>query len=424
MSTESHPPVKDSDPVAPAPTRMVHVEEPRPSHGFSSVLRPWQLARRLDWRISALVLLALVSLPIWRSIGSHARTNVATPPAELRQSVAVARVIREDLYNQVTIPAEFRPYVQVELHAKVSGYVDQMNVDIGDKVKAGQVIATLDVPELKDEMDNAIATQAKAEANYTNAHLIYTRLVAVNRDQPNGVALQELDAAEAKDRDTAAAIAGAKAEVEKYQTLIGYTRITAPFAGVVTRRYVDPGALIQSGTTSATQSLPLVRVSDNYHLRLDFPVSVGYVKDIHVGDTVDVKVESLGGKTFSGTISRYSHNVDEDTRTMMTEIDVANPNLEMMPGMYASLIIKVQKRSQALTVPTESISIGKTPTVYLIDANEAIEERPVTLGLETPGKYEIISGLKEGDLVMIGSRSQVKAGQKVQAKLLGSLAQQ
>jgi len=383
-----------------------------------------RVASRLDWRISGLLVGAALLLPVWRFASSHGRATTTLPIVDVRQSVAVARVSREDLYNQVTIPAEFRPFVQVELHAKVSGYVDQMNVDIGDKVKAGQVLATLDVPELKDELDNAIAAQKKAEANYTNANLIYTRLVAVNRAQPNGVALQELDAAEAKELDTAAAIAGAKAEVQKYQTLLAYTRITAPFDGVITRRFVDPGALIQAGTASATQSLPLVRVSDNYHLRLDFPVSLAYVKDIRVGDPVEVKVESPDAKAFTGTISRYTYNVDEDTRTMLTEIEVPNPNLELVPGMYATLILKVQRRAQALTIPTEAVSSDKVPSVYLVEGDGTVEERPVTLGLETPGKYEVISGLKEGDLVMIGSRSQVKPGQKVQAKLIGSLAQQ
>ena len=181
-----------------------------------------------------------------------------------------------------------------------------------------------------------MATEQKAEADHTDAHLIYTRLSAVNQKHPNLVAQQDLDTAEAKDRATAAAIAAAKADVEKYQTLVGYTQITAPFDGVITRRYADPGALIQAGTASDTQSMPLVRVSDNYRLRLDFPVSVDYVKDIHLGDTVEVRVESLGGKTFTGTISRFTDEVAEETRTMITEIEVPNPDLEIVPGMYAT----------------------------------------------------------------------------------------
>ncbi len=203
-----------------------------------------------------------------------------------------------------------------------------MNVDFGDKVKAGQLMATLEVPELQDELDNARATEQKAEADYTNAHLIYTRLKSVNKDHPNLVAEQDLDTAEANDLAAAAAIAAAKADVEKYQTLIGYTQITAPFDGVVTHRYADPGTLIQAGTSSDTQALPLVRVSDNYRLRLDFPVTVDYVKDIRLGDPVAVRVDSLDGKTFTGKISRFTDDVDENTRTMTTEIEVPNPGFE------------------------------------------------------------------------------------------------
>jgi len=109
---------------------------------------------------------------------------------------------------------------------------------------------------------------------------------------------------------------------------------------------------------------------------------------------------------------------------MITEIEVANPNLELIPGMYATLVLKTERRPQVLTIPTEAISTDKKTSVYLVNGNQEIEERPVTLGLETPGKYEVVTGLKEGDLVMIGGRSQVKPGQKVEAKLIGTLAQQ
>jgi RND family efflux transporter MFP subunit len=351
----------------------------------------------------------------------HAHAQSAAADAASRPvvpTVAVAKVGREDLFKEITIPAEFRAYEEVALHAKVSGYVNQMNVDFGDKVKAGQLLATLEVPELQDELHNAIATEQKAEADYTNANLIYTRLTAVNKDHPNLVAQQDLDTAEANDHTTAAAIAAAKADREKYQTLVAYTKITAPFDGVITHRYADPGALIQAGTASDTQSMPLVRVSDNYLLRLDFPVTVDYVKDIELNDPVEVRVESLGGKTFTGNISRFTHEVDDNTRTMITEIEVPNPDLKLVPGMYATVVLKVEKRSQALAIPTEAVAGDKKNTVYVITPNHEIEERTVTLGLETPDKYEVVSGLNEGDLVMIGNRSQFQPGQKVEPKII------
>ena len=379
------------------------------------------LMRRIDWRIGGLVLAAAISLLVWRAVRSHAKPQTAAVRA---LSVAVARITREDLYNEVTIPAEFRPYLKVELHAKVSGYVDQINVDIGDEVKAGQLLARLEVPELRDELARAKAAEKRAEADYKDAHLVYTRLLAVDKAHPNLVAQQELDAAEAKDGTTEAAIAGAKAEVERYETLLAYTRITAPFDGVITHRYADPGSLIQAGTASDTQSMPLVCLSDNYRLRLDFPVSVAYVKDIQIGDQVEVRVESLKGKPFTGIIARFTQKVDEDTRTMITEIEVPNPKLELVPGMYATVVLKVERRPQALALPIEAVPPGQTTSVYVINDRNEIEERSVTLGLETPTRFEVLGGLKEGDLVLVGRRSLVKPGQTVEPKLISALAQQ
>ena len=339
-------------------------------------------------------------------------------------SVAVTKVAREDLATEMTIPAEFRPYAEVELHSKVSGYLQKIAVDIGDQVKAGQALATLEVPELQDDLNNAIAMKQRAEADFKNAHLAYTRLVKVDKEHPNLVALQDLDVAEDKDSMAAAAVAAAKADVEKFQTLEDYTKITAPFDGVITHRYADPGALIQSGTASQSQSLPLVRLSNNYRLRLDFPVSVDFVKDIHVGDPVEVRVESLGGRTFTGEISRFTRQVDDQTRTMKAELELANPKLEIVPGMYAKVVLKLDQRPHALTVPIEAVVAGRQAKVNVITAGNEIEERKVTLGVETPTQYEVLTGLKEGELVMLGNPGQLKPGQKVETKLLDSTAVQ
>ncbi|HXB60984.1 MAG TPA: efflux RND transporter periplasmic adaptor subunit [Candidatus Acidoferrales bacterium] len=365
---------------------------------------------------AALVVICL----IWAWLRMHAKNSVAAESAESLAipTVAVAKVTREDLSRQATFPAEFRPYVEVELHAKVSGYVDKMNVDFGDKVKAGELLATIEVPELQDELTNAIAAEEKARADFTNADLIYTRLVSVNNEHPNLVAQQDLDTASANEQMAAAAIAAARADVGKFQTMIDYTRITAPFDGVVTRRYADPGSLIQAGTSSDTQALPLVRVSDNYLLRLDFPVDLDFVQDIHVGDPVSVQVESLGGKTFTGTVSRFTRDVDDNTRKMITEIQVPNPNLEIDPGMYATVSLDVENHTNTLAIPTEAVINGATPSVYVVNSNGEIEQRPIQPGLETADEYEVLSGLQEGDLVVVGNHSEIQTGQKVQPKVV------
>lgn len=385
---------------------------------------PPPAAARRFWPLAALLLLAAAAIPIWRAVSHGSEAPAATAnTAAAPQPVTVAPVAREDLYTEVPIPAEFRPYQEVELHAKVSGYVQEMKVDFGDRVKAGQLLATLDVPELKDELDRALSAQRKAEADYSDAHAMYTRLFGVQQQNAQLVPQQDVDNAAAKDHMTEAAIAEAKADVEKYQTMLAYTRITAPFDGVITRRYVDTGALIQAGTASETQSLPLVRVSDNYHLRLDFPVSVDYVKDVRVGDRVDIQVESLDGKMLKGTITRTESRVNSDTRTMMTEIEVPNPNLELVPGMYAEVLLRAQTRQHALAVPIDALPPGQSAIAYVVNDRNEIEERPVTTGLETPTRFEIVSGLHEGERVLTSSRSLVKPGQKVEP-VFGSLAQQ
>ena len=445
MSTENRPPKQLIGPPLPTPPEappplcgagetgapLPHTPEPGTEASREPFYRRARgrlpgFVRRIDWRIAVVVLVVGLSIIlIWRAVSAHAKTQSATVQVVEALPISVARVTRHDLYNEVTFPAEFRPYVEVELHAKVSGYVREMKVDFGDQVKSNQLLATLEVPELHDELHNAIATQQRAEADYTNAHIIYQRLAAVNtKAHPNLVPQQEIDTAEANDRTTFAAIAATRANVEKFQTMVAYTRITAPFDGVVTKRYADPGALIQAGTTSDTQSMPLVRVSDNYRLRLDFPVDQPYVKDVHVGDPIEVRVESLGGITSTGIITRATLKVNEDTRTMMTEIEVPNPKLELVPGMYCRVVLKVQRRPQTLAIPIQAVPPGYGDTVYVVNDRDQIEERPVKLGLVTPTEFEVLSGLKEGEMVLIGSRSQVEVGQKVEPKLGDALAQQ
>lgn len=336
--------------------------------------------------------------------------------AEDTPTVAVAAVTRQDLFQELTIQAEFRPNREVELHAMVAGYLRRIDVDFGDPVKSGQVIATLEAPELNDELAHALAAQARAVAAHADAHLDFTRLGGVNKSQPNLIAAQELDAADARDRTTEAEVAAADADVAKYRTLVGYTQITAPFDGVVTARYVDPGALIQTGSS---QSLPLVRVSENQLLRLDFPVSVSYVGDIADGEPVAIRLEG-SGTVLHAKISRFSRRVDTATRTMETEVQVPNPNLELVPGMYATVTLKVHRRPGALAIPVEAASVSASPTVYVVGRDGILQERSVKLGIETPTDLEVLSGVNEGDLVVIGSRASMHAGEKVQAKVVAT----
>ena len=385
-----------------------------------AIANPRSARRRIGWGVSLLAATIVVGLIVARTW--HRTANATMGAAQAIPAVAVVKVDREDLYKEITIPAEFRPYNEVDVHAKVSGYVKRINVDIGDKVKPGELLALLEIPELGDELDHAIAAHQRAAADYKDAHLAYTRLVEVNKQHPNLIAQQDLDTAEAKDATAQGALAGAKSDVQKYQTLVSYTRITAPFGVVITKRYADPGTLIQAGTSS-TQALPLVRVSDNNLLRLDFPVSVDYVRGIRLDAPVSVRVDSLGNRIFEGKIARFSNHIDDSTRTMIVEMEVPNPTLELVPGMYANVTLKVDERPHALAISIEAVPPGGK-TVLLVNRSHQVEERPVALGLETPGKYEVLSGLNEGDLVMLGNPAQVVTGQKVEPRITAPLAHQ
>ena len=349
-----------------------------------------------------------------------ARADKTDPAATI---VATARVTREDLFKELSIQAEFRAYQEIDLHAKVSGYLEKINVDIGDRVKAGDLIGVLEAPELGDDLARAEAADQRAEACYKEAHLDFTRLVKVNQSRPNLVAQQDIDAAEAKDNAAAADLAAARADAKKFATLASYTRITAPFDGVITKRYADTGSLIQAGTSSDTQTEPLVRLSENSRLRLDFPVSASYAENIAVGDPVEIRLDGHD-HPLAGVVARFSDRIALATRTMTTEVEVANPELKLIPGMYATVVLKLQRRSQVLAIPVEAVSGSAHPTVYVVNDRQEVEERPVQLGLETSTRFEVLSGLREGERVMIGNRSQVHVGEKVMASSVGLLAAQ
>ncbi len=373
---------------------------------------------RLAAAAIAVIVVLVVGVRLWggRAAPAGAQAATATP-------VAVVRVRREELFKAINISAEFRPYAEVDLHAKVSGYVKEMKVDIGDHVKAGQLLAVLEIPELRDDLDHAQASLRRAQADYRDAHLAYSRLVAVNKDHPNLIAQQDLDTAEAHEATLEGALGAARADADKYQTLAGYARIVAPFAGTITKRFADPGSLIQAGTASNTQAMPLVRISDNSVLRLDFPVSVDYVHAVHVGAAVSIAVESLDGRVIEGHIARVADQVDDSTRTMVAEAEVPNPAADLVPGMYCTVTLRMDERPKALAIPVEALGAGGK-SVLVVDAAHRLEQRAVTLGMETPGRYEVLSGLAEGDLVMLGNPAQLVVGQKVEPRLTAPLVRE
>jgi RND family efflux transporter MFP subunit len=330
------------------------------------------------------------------------------------------KAVRTRLASTMTLQGEFHPYQDILVYAKVSGYVSAIRVDIGDRVKAGDLIATLEVPELNDQLAAATAGELHAQTENAIAHLNNQRLVGVNQTQPNLIAQQDLDDAQAKDSATAATVALAKADAAKYRTMTDYTRIAAPFAGVITKRFADLGSLIQAGTSSGT--MPLVELAEDDLLRLRFPVPESETPLIHAGKLVQCTVDAVH-RTFAGKIVRDEWAIERSTRTMIAEVDVPNPDGALKAGMYATIVLPLQTATDVLAVPLQALSGDEQPSVLVLGADGMLAEHRVTVGMRTAESAEISSGLKEGDLVVVGDRSGLRPGEKATARTVDLEAQ-
>src|ERR1700728_4507348 len=359
----------------------------------------------------------------------------------------VVKVARRDLSNTLEIASEFQPLQEIEVYAKVSGYIKKLYVDWGTHVKQGQLLAELEIPELQQQLqqDEASARRSdqdlsrareelnRAQSAYNVAHLTYTRLADVQKSRPELVAQEEIDTAQGKDLEASAGVSSAKdaasaaeqgllaakAALGKDQAMFAYSRIIAPFDGVVTQIYADTGALLPAGTSSNKGNLALCQLSQNNILRLVIPVPERAVPDIHVGDIVEINVS--GAKdTFNGKIVRLSGQIETQTRTMHTEVQVPNPDYRLVPGMYASVKIPLRSASQALSVPVQAVesSGSGAGTVLVVNSSNRIEKREIKLGIETAAQAEVLSGLNENEMVIFGEQNQYKVGELVSPQIV------
>jgi RND family efflux transporter MFP subunit len=361
-------------------------------------------------------------------------------------TVGVTKVIKKSLGRDITLSSELVPFQEIDVYAKESGYVKKLLVDYGTHVKAGQVMAVLEIPELeaqlqedeaeiKNASNQVVRAQhelARYQAQYKALHLQYTRLTGVFQSQPGIVAQQEVDDAQGKDVAASSQVDAGQAAVEAAQsqlavaeakmahdqTLYDYSKITAPFSGVVTQRYANLGTLVQAGTTSSTQAIPIVKLSQDDLFRLVIPVPESYVPFIRVGDRVDVCVPSLN-RTFPGKVSRFSVDVREDTRTMHTEVDVRNPDHVLVPGLYADADLTLEHKEDIATVPLQAVNHeGDKTTVFVVDSNNQLEDRTVELGLQNATDAEVVDGLHEGERVVVSDRSGLKSGEKINPQVV------
>src|ERR1700736_1280810 len=351
--------------------------------------------------------------------------------------VEVVRPRRVTVAQRLQTNATLEAFEQTDLFAKVSGYLSDVRVDIGDHVKAGQVLAVIDVPEMKQELAEAKAQfesrqssleRARRQLDHNKADLALQNALAKDREQLGEgrqfisdrtldqvhanaeIAKADLGVAEANRALAANQVDVAAATVDKIKTLLAYTQIAAPFDGVVARRQVNRGDLVQAATATRTTpsagSLFTVQRIDTIRVFCDVPEND--VPHLHVGDPAIVKPSGFDRKPFIGKVTRFSLRLDPETRNMRTEIDLPNPDERLYPGTYAEVSLEMNRRPDALTVPIAAVgSDGDGNFVYTITDNR-ITRLAVKTGLTDNGRVEVTAGLSEETPVVASTKGAVR----------------
>lgn len=393
-------------------------------------------------KLTSLMLATGISLPVLAGIaGCNFKNGNSSANAAEKPSAKVVVAQRGDIAHVLSLAGQFQPYQVVDVHPKVTGFMVKINVDIGDKVRKGETLAVLEVPELNAQLkgtvfgmqqakDNLLRAQheiERADAVHTALQADYERLLQTSKAQPGLIAQQELDDAQSKalssesqvdEAKAAASAAQQQAEVahtdnDRVQALQNYTNVVAPLDGVIVWRYADTGALIQSGTNSNEQDIPIVRLSQSGLLRLRMPIPEDDVQYVHVGDTMQIRVDAIG-RSFTGKIVRFTRDVNFETRTMETEVDVDNQDLSIDPGMYANTELPLARVNNITTIPVEALVLkGSQEAVYSLDANNRVHIRNVEVGLRGSKLAEIKSGLAVGERVISGGQENYTEGEQV-----------
>ena len=316
--------------------------------------------------------------------------------------VKVARPTHGEIIRYVTLPGSIRANQQATLYAKVAGYLKSLNVDKGDRVQAGQSLGEIEVPEL-------LADLAKFKAEVKVADTDYQRVSGAQKKAPDLVTPQAVD--EAKGR-----LDIASANLERTETLLRYANITAPFGGIVTARFVDPGAFIPSATSgSAAQNAAIVTLADFNTARAQVALPEVEASLAQVGQPVRLTVEGLAGKTFEAQVSRISYALDDATKTMLIEADLPNPDLRLRPGMYASVKVGVEKHTDALLIPSEALVMEKANAFAFVADGGKAKKTAIKIGFNDGTKVEVLSGLTGSEAVILGGKMALTDGAAVNA---------
>jgi RND family efflux transporter MFP subunit len=335
----------------------------------------------------------------------------------------LTKVISQQLSKTTTLPGELKPYQMVDLHAKVTGFVETVNVDRGSRVKAGDALAVMVAPELearRAEAEARIATAeaelSQAEATYTASESTYKRLAEASKT-PGVVAGNDVELAQkSKEADGARAealrksILSAQASLRAVEETLAYLRVVAPFDGVITARHAHPGSL---AGPEGSGRMPLLRIEQIHRLRLVAPVPESYTQSIRKGARVNFTVPAFPGQSFSGVVARPAYSLDPQTRTMPVELDVDNASGKLAPGMYAETAWPVSRVAESLFVPASAIK-ATTERIFVIRVRDAKAEWvDVRRGATEGGMVEVFGSLRAGETVVLRATDEIRPGATV-----------
>src|SRR5437773_3356483 len=343
-------------------------------------------------------------------------------PAAAQAPVEVVRVVSKAVERQVKLPGEFQTYLAVPIYAKVTGFVKQVQVDRGSVVKQGQLLATLEAPEMQAQVveaqskAQALALQrAEAEAKLAAAQSTYDRLKAASAtpgvvaENDVIVAQKTVEAAQELVRSYENSLKAAEAQVHSVKDLAQYLTLTAPFDGIITERNVHPGALVGPGTGST----PLLKLHQVSRLRLVVAVPEALVGAMVKGARVPFTVPAYPGETFYGNANLVAHDLDEKTRTMAVELDVKNADLRLSAGMYPEVQWPVKRPQPSLLVPPTSI-VTTTERTFVVRVNNGVAQWVnVSRGARVGELIEVFGALKDGDTIVRRGTDEIREGAKV-----------
>ena len=362
--------------------------------------------------------LSLASTLVFCAASAAAQAPPAAPPPA---SVEVIRVTAKAVDRQVKLPGEFQPYLAVPIYAKLPGFVKRVAVDRGSTVKQGQVLVTLEAPEMQAQIVEAQSKaqalglqKAEAEAKLAGAQSTYDRLKSASAtpgvvaENDVVVAQKNAEAAQALVRSYEDSIKAAQAQVQSVKDLAQYLTLKAPFDGIITERNVHPGALVGPGTGA-----PLLKLHQVSRLRLVVAVPEALVGATVKGARVAFTVPAYPGETFYGVLNLMAHDLDEKTRSMAAELDVKNPDLRLSAGMYPEVQWPVRRPQPSLLVPPTSIVTTTERTFVIRVSNGVAQWVNVGRGARVGDLIEVFGALKDGDTIVRRGTDEIREGSKV-----------